>query len=110
VLLRLENELFPWLGQIFRYAIAADRAQRNPSLDLRGALPPVKSTHFASITNLNRVDGLLKAIDGYHGALVTRCARCSWRRSHLCDQASCARRSERISISLVENGILPASA
>ena len=110
VLLRLENELLPWLGsrpissieavellesirrteargaretahrclgycgQIFRYAIATGRAQRNPAADLRGALPPVKGTHFASITDPRSVGGLLRAIDGYHGSLVTRCA------------------------------------
>jgi len=110
VLLRLENELLPWVGsrpiasieavellesirrteargaretahrclgycgQIFRYAIATGRAKHNPAADLRGALPPVKSTHFASITDPNGVGGLLRAIDGYHGSLVTRCA------------------------------------
>lgn len=110
VLLRLENELLPWLGsrpialieavellesirrteargaretahrclgycgQIFRYAIATGRAKHNPAADLRGALPPVRSTHFASITDPNAVGGLLRAIDGYHGSLVTRCA------------------------------------
>lgn len=110
VLLRLENELFPWLGsrpiaaieavellesvrrteargaletahrclgycgQIFRYAIATGRAKQNPVPDLRGALPPVKNTHFASITDPNSVGPLLRAIDGYHGSLVTRCA------------------------------------
>lgn len=29
-------------GQIFRYAIATGRADRDPSQDLKGALPPVK--------------------------------------------------------------------
>ncbi len=29
-------------GQVFRYAVATGRAQRNPAADLRGALPPVK--------------------------------------------------------------------
>lgn len=37
-------------GQVFRYAVATGRAERDPSGDLRGALPPVKSTHFASVT------------------------------------------------------------
>jgi hypothetical protein len=30
-------------GQIFRYAIATGRAERDPAADLRGALPPVKA-------------------------------------------------------------------
>ena len=38
-------------GQIFRYAIATGRAERDPSSDLRGALPPVKETHLAAITD-----------------------------------------------------------
>ena len=110
VLLRLENDLFPWLGsrpvaaidaselletirriesrgaldaahrclgyssQVFRYAIATARAKRNPASDLRGALPPAKGGHFASITDPDKVGALLRAIDGYEGALVTRCA------------------------------------
>jgi len=37
-------------GQIFRYAIATGRAERDPSADLRGALPPITQAHFASIT------------------------------------------------------------
>jgi hypothetical protein len=110
VLLRMENDLFPWLGsrpivsieadelletirrieargaldsahrchgycgQIFRYAIAAARAKRNPASELRGALPPAKGGHFASITDPDKVGELLRAIDGYEGGLVTRCA------------------------------------
>jgi hypothetical protein len=37
-------------GQVFRYAIATGRAERDPSPDLKGALPPVKQTHHAAIT------------------------------------------------------------
>ena len=29
-------------GQVFRYAVATGRCERDPSSDLRGALPPVK--------------------------------------------------------------------
>jgi hypothetical protein len=47
-----------YCGQIFRYAIATVRAQRNHVPALRGALPPVKSTHFASITDPNGIGGL----------------------------------------------------
>jgi integrase len=110
VLLRLENDVLPWLGsrpiasieadelletirrteargaletahrclgycgQIFRYAIATGRGKRNPAADLRGALTPVRTTHFASIIDPDGVGGLLRAIDGYHGSLLTRCA------------------------------------
>lgn len=61
-------------GQVFRYAIATGRAARDPSGDLRGALPPVKSKHHASITDTKAIGALLRAIDGYQGHFVTRCA------------------------------------
>ncbi len=61
-------------GQVFRYAIATGRAKRDPSADLRGALPPVKTEHFAAITEPERVGALMRAIDGYEGSLTVRCA------------------------------------
>lgn len=110
ILLRLENDIFPWIGkrpvadvtakellttinrivdrgavesahralqncgQIFRYAIVTGRSERNPAADLRGALPPVKPTHRAAITEPKAIGGLLRAIDAYTGSLVTRSA------------------------------------
>ena len=110
ILLRLENDVFPWIGsravadvtakellttinrvvergavesahrilqncgQVFRYAIVTGRTERNPAADLRGALPPVKETHRAAITEPKAIGGLLRAIDAYTGSLVTRCA------------------------------------
>ncbi len=41
-------------GQVFRYAVATGRAERDPSGDLRGALPPVKGEHFAATTEPTR--------------------------------------------------------
>lgn len=38
------------MGQIFRYAIATGRADRDPAADLRDALPPAKEKHHAAIT------------------------------------------------------------
>jgi len=61
-------------GQVFRYAIATGRAKRDPSADLRGALPPVKERHHAALTKPSEVAALLRAIDGYKGSFVTRCA------------------------------------
>jgi integrase len=61
-------------GQIFRYAIATGRAERDPSADLRGALPPTQETHHASITDPKAIGGLLRAIDGYTGSFITKCA------------------------------------
>jgi integrase len=61
-------------GQVFRYAIATGRAKRDPTVDLRGALPPVRPTHFAAITEPKRVGALMRAIEGYEGSLTVRCA------------------------------------
>jgi len=110
IMLRMENDVFPWLGsrpiadipakdflttvnrivnrgatesahrvlqncgQVMRYAIATGRADRNPVADLRGALPPVKQTHHASIIEPQAIGGLLRAMDAYNGSLVTKCA------------------------------------
>ncbi|MET0043383.1 MAG: integrase arm-type DNA-binding domain-containing protein [Candidatus Thiodiazotropha sp. 6PLUC3] len=61
-------------GQIFRYAVATGRAQRDPSADLKGALPPTRQRHHASITEPKKIGELLRVIEGYEGSLVTRCA------------------------------------
>lgn len=61
-------------GQVFRYAIATGRAQRDPAADLRGALPPTKEKHHASITDPKAIGELLRDLEGYQGAFVTRCA------------------------------------
>lgn len=61
-------------GQVFRYAVATGRAERDPSGDLRGALPPARPTHHPSITEPKAIGAMLRAIDGYQGSLVTKCA------------------------------------
>lgn len=61
-------------GQVFRYAVATGRAERDPSQDIRGALPPVKSKHHASLTEPKKIAELLRAIDGYAGSFGTACA------------------------------------
>jgi len=61
-------------GQIFRYAVATGRADRDPSADLRGALSPVASRHLASITDPVKIGALLRAMDNYVGTHIARCA------------------------------------
>jgi integrase len=109
-LIRLEQDVFPWLGsltvseikapqllqtmrrieargaietahralqacgQVFRYAIATGRAERDPTPDLRGALKPVLVQHMAAITDPKRVGELLRAIEDYKGMPITRAA------------------------------------
>ncbi len=62
-------------GQIFRYAIAPlGLVSRDPTADLRGALKSRKVRHMPAITDPKRVGELLRAIDGYQGYFVTKCA------------------------------------
>ena len=109
-LIRLEQDVFPWVGglpvgeikapqllqamrrieargaietahralqacgQVFRYAIATGRADRDPTPELRGALKPVLVKHMAAITDPKRVGDLLRAIESYKGMPITRAA------------------------------------
>ncbi len=61
-------------GQVFRYAVATGRAERDVTSDLRGALPPPKEKHLASIVEPKRIGALLRAMDSYEGFFVTKCA------------------------------------
>ncbi|MDE2084442.1 MAG: integrase arm-type DNA-binding domain-containing protein, partial [Xanthomonadaceae bacterium] len=62
------------IGQVFRYAIATGRAERDPSNDLRGALAPVVTSPRSAVTDPKEVSELLCAIDGYEGQPVTMAA------------------------------------
>jgi integrase len=61
-------------GQVFRYAVATGRAERDPSGDLKGALPQPGENHHAAITDPKEVGPLLRAIDEYQGHFVVKCA------------------------------------
>ena len=61
-------------GQVFRYSVATGRCQRDPSSDLRGALPPVRGKHFAATTEPKQFAAILRALDGYEGMLTVQCA------------------------------------
>ena len=61
-------------GQVFRYAVATGRAERDPAADLKGALPPATKSHLAAVTDPKEVVGLLRAIDGYQGSFIVKCA------------------------------------
>jgi integrase len=61
-------------GMVFRYAIATGRAERDPSLDLRGALTAPQVNHRATITAPKGIGALLRAIDGFDGQPTTRAA------------------------------------
>jgi integrase len=61
-------------GQVFRYAVATGRVERDATADLRGALPPIKRKHFAAVTEPDEVAALLRQIHGYSGSVVVRSA------------------------------------
>jgi len=62
------------IGQVLRYAVATGRAERDCTGDLKGALPPATKTHLAALTDPKDVAPLLRAIDGFEGSFVVKCA------------------------------------
>lgn len=62
------------LGWVFRHGIATARCDRDVAADLRGALTTPRTTHHATITDLDEVGILLKTMEGYGGQSVTRMA------------------------------------
>lgn len=61
-------------SQIFRYAIATARAERDVAADLRGALIAPKPIHRAAITSAHEAGGLLRALDAFEGHANTKAA------------------------------------
>lgn len=57
-----------YAGQIFRYAVATGRADRDPSADLKGALKTPTKRHFAAITTPKEAGQLMKAIYSYQAS------------------------------------------
>jgi integrase len=61
-------------GRVFKYAIGTNRAERDPSADLAGALISPKVQHRATITEPKAVGALLRAIDDLDGQPTTKAA------------------------------------
>jgi integrase len=61
-------------GMVFRFAIATGRAERDPSVDLRGALTAPQVKHRATILEPAAIGALLRAIEGFDGQATTRAA------------------------------------
>lgn len=63
------------MSQVFRYAVAAGRAERDPAADIKGAIPPARKVkHHPSITDPKKIGPLLRAIDAFSGTLAVHCA------------------------------------
>lgn len=61
-------------GQIWRYAVATGRTERDITGDLKGALPPARETHLGAITEPSAIGALLRNIEEYKGSEVVRLA------------------------------------
>lgn len=61
-------------GRIFGYASKKGYAQGDPTARLCEYMPSKKVEHHAAITDPNAIGQLLRAIDGYQGHFITKCA------------------------------------
>ena len=61
-------------GQVFRYAVSGGHALSDPCRDLRGALVPTVVKKRAALTTEEGARAVMRAIDGYMGSFIVRCA------------------------------------
>lgn len=68
------NRLREQSGQIWRYAIATGRAERDIAADLRGALKPHEGKNYSHIKDPKQLGQLLRDIEGYTGSPMVKAA------------------------------------
>ena len=68
------NRLREQSGQIWRYAIATGRAERDIAADLRGALKPHVGKNFSHITDPKELGRLVRDVEGYDGTPMVKAA------------------------------------
>ena len=61
-------------GQVFRYAEASGKVERDITQALKGALTQTVGGNFASLTEPEEIRPLLQSIDEYSGSLVVKSA------------------------------------
>ena len=61
------------IGQVFRFAVASDLINFDPTYALNGALKPLHREHYATLTNPDDIVILMKAIKAYPYTIM-RCA------------------------------------
>jgi integrase len=61
-------------GNVFRYAVVTGRAERDPTVDLRGAIAAVVRRNRPAIVDPARIGELMRAIAGYRGDTSTEFA------------------------------------
>jgi len=59
---------------VLRYAVATGRAQRDITVDLKGALTPHRKRHFAAITDPSKLGELIRVLRAYQGGPIVRAA------------------------------------
>lgn len=62
------------MSEIFEYAISTARAKHDPAHTVRKSLATPEARHFPTLTDPDEIGALLRAIDGFRGTHVTRCA------------------------------------
>ena len=70
----LPHSLLEACGQVFQYGVSTGRCERNPAVDLRGALKPVRTKHMSAILEPSQAGDLMRSIAGYQGQPATRTA------------------------------------
>lgn len=68
------NRVRALMSQLWRYAIATGKAQRDIAHDLKGALKPHKGENYSHITDPAVLGQLIRDMKSYHGALVVKAA------------------------------------
>lgn len=61
-------------GQVWRYAMATGRTDKDVTIGIKDALKPYRGKHFAAITDPTELGILLRAIQAYRGGPIVRAA------------------------------------
>lgn len=62
------------VGQVFRYAVASDVCEADPTTALKGAMPTHKEKHHAAAKTDDEIKALLRAVETYKGHTSTALA------------------------------------
>lgn len=62
------------LSRVFRFAVATERAERDPAADLRDTLPARNPKNHPTITDPAKVGELMRAMEGFTGTFSVKCA------------------------------------
>jgi integrase len=62
------------LSRVFRFAVATERAERDPAADLRDTLPSRNPKNHPTLTDPIKVGELMRAIEGFGGTFPVHCA------------------------------------